>query len=111
MSDPSPPPGSLVAHSQTDADRVVISLSGELDLATVQFLDRELRAVESANPGLVVIDLSRVQFMDSTGLRALLRARESADANGHRLVLKRGPAAVQRVLELTQTADLFAFDG
>jgi anti-anti-sigma regulatory factor len=48
--------------------------------------------------------------MDSTGLQALLRARErSTSADGAQLMLRRGPHQVQRVFELTKTIDAFTF--
>jgi anti-anti-sigma regulatory factor len=48
--------------------------------------------------------------MDSTGLQALLRARERAiTVEGVDLSLRRGPHQVQRVFELTKTVDAFTF--
>lgn len=105
-----PVPGQLVIESKTEADGIVLSLTGELDLTSAPIFERELRAAESANPGQLVIDLSGLEFMDSTGLRALLLARERAGGNGHRLKLRRGPRQVQRVLELTKTVDAFEFE-
>ncbi len=72
--------------------------------------DRELEQVALSSPGRLVIDLSGLSFMDSTGLRALLQAREQASANQHELVLRRGPRQVQRVLELTKTDEVFTFE-
>ena len=48
--------------------------------------------------------------MDSTGLQALLRARERAGSASHELSLRRGPHQVQRVFELTRTVDAFSFE-
>jgi anti-sigma B factor antagonist len=104
-----PLPGQLVVESRTEGDAVVIVLRGELDLTSVPLFERELRDAESSGPGRVVIDLSGLDFMDSTGLRALLQARERSKSNGHELALRRGPRQVQRVLELTKTLDVFTF--
>jgi anti-sigma B factor antagonist len=114
MSELAPPdapvPGQLVIESKTEGDGIVLSLHGELDLTSAPVFERELRAAGSASPAWLTIDLSGLEFMDSTGLRALLLAREHAGGDGHRLTLRRGPRQVQRVLELTKTVDAFEFE-
>jgi anti-sigma B factor antagonist len=105
-----PIPGQLVIESNNDTDSTVLALFGELDLASTPMLEAELAAVESSGAARVVIDLAGVGFMDSTGLQALLRARERAAANDHQFALKRGPHQVQRVFELTKTIDAFTFE-
>jgi anti-anti-sigma factor len=105
-----PIPGQLVIETSDDGDAVVVSLRGELDLTSAPVFERALRAAESGNPRQLIIDLSGLEFMDSTGLRALLLARERAQADGHGLALRRGPRQVQRVLELTKTVDAFVFE-
>jgi anti-sigma B factor antagonist len=106
-----PIPGQLVIEKTQDADGVVLALSGELDLASAPVLERELRDAEATGPTRLVIDLAGLAFMDSTGLQALLRARERANNTDgpHQLVLRRAPHQVQRVFELTKTADAFTF--
>ena len=104
-----PVPGQLLVESTSQADALVLSLRGELDLTSAPTFERELEAAEASHPSLLVIDLSGLDFMDSTGLRALLLARERAQADGHDLALRRGPRQVQRVLELTKTIDAFVF--
>ena len=105
-----PVPGQLVIEKTQEDEAIVLILSGELDLASAPTLERELREAEAANPSRLVIDLAGLAFMDSTGLQALLRARERANANGHKLSLRRAPHQVQRVFELTKTVDAFTFD-
>ena len=79
-----------------------VELAGELDLATAPKLEDELRRVEERAPGLIVIDLQGLEFMDSSGLRALLAADARAREGGRRLVLVRGDERVQRVLRITR---------
>ncbi len=108
---PDPPiPGQFVIESSDDGDAVVLTLRGEFDLTSAPTFARELKAAESGNPRQLVIDLSGLEFMDSTGLRALLVARERAQSDGYDLSLRRGPRQVQRVLELTKTVDAFVFE-
>ena len=105
-----PMPGQLVIDSRREGDSLVLALRGELDLTSAPVFDRELEQVALSNPGRLVIDLSGLSFMDSTGLRALLQAREQASANQQELALRRGPRQVQRVLELTKTDEVFTFE-
>jgi anti-sigma B factor antagonist len=104
-----PVPGPLRIESRREGDTTVVVLEGELDLASAPDLERELRDAESNGSARVLIDLGGLGFMDSTGLQALLRARERANSSQHDLVLRRGPHQVQRVFELTKTVDAFNF--
>jgi anti-sigma B factor antagonist len=106
-----PMPGQLIIDSRREGDSIVLTLRGELDLTSVPVFDRELEQLALRKAGRLVIDLSGLAFMDSTGLRALLQARERATANQHELALRRGPRQVQRVFELTKTDEVFTFEG
>ena len=79
-----------------------IVLRGELDLSTVGKVQDELRKVEKSAPDLVVVDLSKLTFLDSTGLRCLVTADERARDEGRRVVIVRGPESVQRVFSITR---------
>lgn len=105
-----PLPGQLVIDRTIDGDAVTLVLRGELDLTSASLFEQALVEAESSQPQKVIIDLSGLEFMDSTGLRALLIARERAQETGHGLALRRGPRQVQRVLELTKTLDAFQFE-
>ena len=87
---------------------VVLTLGGELDLATVPLLKEQLdRAVRGS--GAVAIDLSGLRFIDSAGLCVLVRAERQLRASGGQLVLVWGSWAVRRVFELTSLAGYFAW--
>ena len=79
-----------------------VVLVGELDIATTQELENELTAIEADSPGVLVLDMRRVEFVDSTGLRALIAADERARSEGRRLAIVQGPNAVERLLSVTQ---------
>ena len=79
-----------------------VALSGELDISTAPRFEEALRRVEADGPAVALIDLSRLDFMDSTGLRLLVGADIRAREAGRRLVLIRGNDMVQRVLRLTR---------
>lgn len=88
-----------------DDQRVVLDVSGELDLASSPALERELERPVVASAELLIIDLRRLEFMDSTGLSVLVRAHQRAAQSGQRLVVIRGPQQVQRLLTLTGVAE------
>ena len=98
------PPRFDVTTAEEPGGRVVLHISGELDLVSEPLL---AAALAEAQGRPVRIDLSELAFMDSTGLRALLSAaRESGD-----LQLS-GPlqAPVRRLLELTQTLEILPYE-
>ena len=92
----------LEVTTQDSGGQVTISLKGELDLSSVGKVQEELRRVEAEGPAVLVLDLSDLTFLDSTGLRTVVTADERARANGRRLVVVRGPDAVQRVFAITR---------
>ncbi|MFG2470475.1 STAS domain-containing protein [Streptomyces canus] len=86
---------------RTDTDGItVLGLDGEIDHQSVGGLTRALSVPDSPEGRRVVIDLSRVTFMDSSGVNALIAAFQSAQAaqGWLRLVVVRG--AVLRTLQL-----------
>lgn len=91
----------------SDEREATVALDGELDLASADMLEREVRKLRLAGFDCVVVDLSNVGFLDSTGLRVLLSLRNTAKRAGQRLILVRGPRQVQRLFELTATGPLF----
>jgi anti-sigma B factor antagonist len=103
-------PGELVVSSERRAEVLILSLSGELDLAGSALLERELDAAEAARPMRLVVDLTGLEFIDSGGLHTLVQAHERANANGRQLSLRQGPRGVRRLFELTKTVQLFSFE-
>ena len=87
---------------------VVLTLGGELDLATVPVLQEQLDDAMRGKAA-VVIDLSRLEFIDSSGLDLLVRAERHQRDAGAQLVLVRGPRAVHRVFALTSLDSHFEF--
>jgi len=92
---------------QSDDERsaVIITVTGELDLASSPGLEQELERGAAAQAEQVIIDLRQLEFMDSTGLSVLVRAHQRATDNGQRFGVVRGPQQVQRLLSLTGVAE------
>ncbi len=110
MTSPGGTLGPLVIERVPDGDRLVISLRGELDLASAPALASELYDAASDGFDQLVVDLSGLDFMDSTGLSVLLEAQRAADTDHHGFSLRRGPAQVQRVFEVTGLVDRLPFE-
>lgn len=79
-----------------------VALSGELDIATADQLTAALDGVSPAAGERLVIDLTAVSFMDSTGLRVLIAANNAANEGGYDLFIVTGDSPAKRVLELTR---------
>lgn len=95
----------LKIDSEERNDRVVISLDGELDMASAPLLQAALESAESTQSPALVLDLEHLQFMDSTGLRTILWARERWESRGHELALTIGSSQVQRLLTVSGVRD------
>jgi anti-sigma B factor antagonist len=81
------------------AGRHTLTLNGELDLDSANELEQAVREVYASGNGLV-IDLRKVTFMDSTGLRALIVAGTLCEEVGHELQIIPGED-IQRILEIS----------
>ena len=92
----------LEVTTQDSGGHVTVSLKGELDLSSVGKVEEELERAEKDGPSILVLDLSQLTFLDSTGLRAVVTADERARTSGRRLVIVRGPDPVQRVFAITR---------
>jgi anti-sigma B factor antagonist len=78
-----------------------IALRGELDVSTVPRFNSALADSRVRNCHRLVVDLSELTFMDSTGLSAVLVAEMHARTRGQRFAVVRGPRHVQELFRLT----------
>jgi anti-anti-sigma factor len=83
-----------------------VTLRGELDLDRAGAVAAQLTDLAGQGASSVVVDVSDLSFIDSSGLRALLSAREQLEGAGATLQLTALSAAVERVLEMTGTRSL-----
>jgi anti-sigma B factor antagonist len=84
----------------------VVSVGGEVDMATAPQLCACLRELS----GPVIVDLSRVNFLDSSGMAVLVGARARADRTGGELRLRTPTEHVRRILELTGLSEWIEAD-
>ena len=94
----------LDVTTSRSGDSAFIVVSGELDLSTTNRLDGAIRDAEETDIGRIVVDLSAITFVDSTGLSVLLAAKRRS--NGRLTVTPSDHDAVTRLLELTGTTEL-----
>ena len=85
---------------EEDNATTIVRVAGELDIATVDALDSTLRTLAQRRCGRIVVDLSEVGFMDSAGLRALVRAKTRMDRGGRWLVTRGASGQPKRLLEI-----------
>jgi anti-sigma B factor antagonist len=89
-------------HSLVDEGVVRALVSGEIDPATAPRLAGEVQAlVFTGAPRELVIDLSGVTFIDSTGLRAVIEIHNLMRDRGGKLVLENPSEKARRILDIT----------
>ena len=97
----------LTLTTSNEPSAVRVALSGELDLSSALTFEEELRRIEdTADPETLVLDLQGLRFLDSTGLRLIMRAhvRVRRDRRRLRIVLP-GNRAVQRIFQLSGASE------
>jgi anti-sigma B factor antagonist len=98
--------GTLWVDGFRDGDTHVVELAGEFDIAGVAAVEHELARAEDSDARVIVLDLRKVAFIDSSGLRVVVLANRRQPG---RLVVVRGPRRVQRVFELCDLVKLLPF--
>ena len=95
------PPESFRVETGRDGDAWWVRPVGELDLDTAPRLDQELAAARAAGAARLVLDMRALTFMDSTGLRLVIRWDTTARDEGFDFAIVPGADVVQRVFRLT----------
>ena len=100
--------GSLTIQSEPQDARFV-SLAGEFDGANAGALEDEFIRIEATSVSRIVLDLSELEFIDSTGLAVIARADTRAKYDGHVLRLLRPRGQVGRAFDVSGLDELLAF--
>lgn len=101
-----PPEVTMPSSFEVEIERprpgsILVRLSGEFDLCAFDEVDGLLVDVQADGVSSLVVDLRQLSFIDSTGIRVLLRAHERAKERGHELRIVRADPSVQRIFALT----------
>jgi anti-sigma B factor antagonist len=97
--------GNLLIGVSSQGERVVLRLDGELDLASVPALENAMTEETFDGMAEIVLDLRGLEFIDSTGLRAILQQDQRSTERGQAFALVRGPEQVQRLLDMTHVSE------
>jgi anti-sigma B factor antagonist len=101
----------LLSITRSNDDRgVVLALAGELDVISAPDLAEQLDALAADACPRVLIELSRLSFVDSAGVSVLVKARHEAEANGRRLILRNPTEQVHQVFSVLGLADWLAYE-
>ena len=104
-----PPPEFDVAVGEDAGGVRTLRPVGELDIGSAPRLERAL--LEGREPGdVVILDLARLEFIDSTGLRVIVHAVDTARRERWDLRLRHGPTAVRRVFEISGVLGALPFE-
>lgn len=85
--------------TEPEGNGFVVSVYGELDMASAPMLEKQIKRLQWADAAEIVVDMSGLHFIDSTGLQVLVRAHRRAGKG--QLTMLRGSRNVHRVFELT----------
>jgi anti-sigma B factor antagonist len=100
-------PEPFSVETRPDRRRVLVIPRGELDLATVDAVSKEIDELVVRGFGQIVLDLRQISFMDSTGLRIVLHHARRDDVF---VTVIDGPDAVSRLFDLTGARSAIRFE-
>lgn len=88
----------------------VVTLAGELDIASAAEPPERIGALRSNGPFRVVVDLTRLAFVDSSGLNGIVEAARAVEANGGWIVFAGASPHVAHVFAIVRLGDLVALE-
>jgi anti-sigma B factor antagonist len=97
----------VTAIEQLDSGTPVVSVIGEIDLATAPAFEQALLGVAEDRTGEVIVDLTGCTFLDSMGLRALIATRARLERSNRPLALVLSNPSVLKIFQITGFEDLF----
>jgi anti-anti-sigma factor len=97
---PTETPRELRVVSSWESDRLVLVLHGDLDIDTLPTAQDEVTAAEGQASAVLVVDLSQLGYVDSSGVRLVLLAQQVADDAGRRLAVRLGHGPTRRVFDM-----------
>lgn len=93
--------------TRTEDSRTILELSGDLDVTSAPALQAALQELIDQGIRSLIVDLTDVPFMDSSGLGVLVAAHRRMTAVGGQLALVNPTPTLRKVFELTRTNRLF----
>jgi anti-sigma B factor antagonist len=99
--------GEIRVEVVREGDTVVVSPEGDVDLSRSPTLRNALREAQGPKPRRVIVDLSLVEYMDSSGVATLVEAFQIARRNGSRMVLCGLTDRVRSIFEIARLDTIF----
>src|SRR6202451_2561667 len=99
----------LNVSSRYQGDHVIVTTAGEIDLYTAPKLQTDLAAIidDAAPAARIIIDMSGVEFCDSTGMNVLLSCLRHVRERGGELEIASPKPAVRKILQVTGLDSVF----
>ncbi len=97
----------VAATMQLESGTPVVSVTGEVDLATAPALEQTLLGVSEQRTGEVIVDLTGCSFLDARGLRALIATRERLERSNRPLALVLSNPSMLKILAITGHEEMF----
>lgn len=93
-------------ETETSGTSALVTIRGDLDLQVVDQVTEALTRIESDGPELLVIDLSKISFMDSSGMGVVAAAHIRAKESSRRFAIVMPPAGVKQAFERTKFSEV-----
>jgi anti-anti-sigma factor len=98
----------LNINTSRQGTTATVAIAGEIDLSTVGDLRAAVNAAAAEHCDLLVLDLTEVDFIDSTGLGGLLELRSTLRSRAVMLEIVAGDGPVRQAVQITGLAELLA---
>jgi anti-sigma B factor antagonist len=102
------PEDTMKISSEKQDGATIVSPEGDIDLGRSPTLRTSLREAQSSKPPRLVVDLSRVDYMDSSGVATLVEALQNARRGGTKMVLCCMKDRVRSIFEIARLDTVFA---
>ncbi len=100
----------LVLSTDRTGDVAVVKIKGELDAYTAPSLEEEITRQVEGGVSDLVLELRETDFLDSSGLRAILSAQRAVGDRGGKLSLRAPSHSVRRLLDIAGLTDQFVVE-
>jgi len=100
----------LLISTTHDGKSCVVSLVGELDPHTSPLFEQEIDEALEGAIGQLVLDMAQLRFIDSSGLRVIIKAYKKLEQSGGKLVLRSPNQTALRLFEITDLLDHFTIE-
>lgn len=97
----------LVVKVENRDGAVIVRPAGDIDLSGSPTLRQEIRKVTTDKPARLIIDLSGVPYMDSSGVATLVEAMQIARRNNTKLILCALQVKVRSIFEIARLDTVF----